>query len=569
MTTARDRAKAKMNVPTPPRLLWLVLLLLFSSAQWILGGNHLNRPFLEEIPASQSGLRWVHDNAMSEDRHLPETTGPGCAFLDYNNDGWMDIYLVNSGACDFYRPAQLPSNALYRNNRDGTFTDVTATAGVSGGNFGMGAAVGDYDNDGDPDIYVSGYGKALLYRNQGNGTFQDVTAAAGVAAAGWTTSAVWFDFDNDTDLDLFVCTYVEYGLNNPVSCGLGPSGKTHYCPPSVFPPTASLLFRNDGDGGFTEVGKGTAIARVLGKALGVVATDVNNDRLMDLFVANDMVQDFLFVNRGENRWDEVGLVAEVGFSSAGKPRSGMGVDAADFNGDGWQDLFVANLDQEISALYQNYKDETFRDVAQIHGVAQDTFQLSGWGLKFLDVDNNGTIDLFLAHGHPDDMIHLYSNRVTYEMPLLFFSNDGTRLHNVSSESGPVFDKMFPARGLAVGDYQNDGRVDILIANNGQQAVLLQNNGAEGNHWLGLKLEGRSCNRDAVGARIRWSIDGESHSVVKNNGGSYLASHDPRVLIGLGSSEKIEWPAPSIRVDRLEALATDRYLTIVEGEGMER
>ena len=560
-----------MRMPTPPRLLSVVLLLLFSSAQWIPGSNQLNRPLFEEIPASQSGLRWVHDNARSEDRHLPETTGPGCAFLDYNNDGWMDIYLVNYGTSDFYRPAQPPSNALYRNNREGTFTDVTAQAGVSGGNFGMGVAVGDYDNDGDPDIYVSAYGKALLYRNRGDGTFQDVTAVAGVAAPGWTTSAVWFDFDNDTYLDLFVCSYVEYGLDNPMACGLNPLGKIHYCPPSVFRPTPSLLFRNNGDGGFTEVGQGTAITRVLGKALGVVATDVNNDRLMDLFVANDMVQDFLFINRGENRWDEVGLLAEVAFSSAGKPQSGMGVDAADFNGDGWQDLFVANLDQEMSALYQNYQDETFRDVAQTHGVAQATFQLSGWGLKFLDFDNSGTIDLILAHGHPDDMIRSYSNQVTYKMPLLFFRNDGTRLHNVSSESGPLFDKMLPARGLAVGDYQNDGRVDILIANNGQQAMLLQNNGGEGNHWLGLKLEGRSCNRDAVGARIRWSIDGKAHSLIKNNGASYLASHDPRVVIGLGSSEKIdwleiEWPAPSRQVDRLEAPAIDRYLTIVEGQG---
>ena len=561
-----------MRMPTPPRLPSVVLLLLFSSAQWIPGSHHLNRPLFEEIPASQSGLRWVHENAMSKDRHLPETTGPGCAFLDYNNDGWMDIYLVNYGACDFYHPARPPSNALYRNNRDGTFTDVTAEAGVSGGNFGMGAAVGDYDNDGDPDIYVSAYGKAILYRNQGDGTFQDVTAAAGVAAPGWTTSAVWFDFDNDADLDLFVCSYVEYGLDNPVSCGLNASGKTHYCPPNVFRPTSSLLFRNNGDGSFTEVSQGTAIGRVFGNALGVVATDVNNDRLMDLFVANDMVQDFLFINRGENRWDEVGLLAEVAFSSAGKPQSGMGVDAADFNGDGWQDLFVANLDQEMSGLYQNYQDGTFRDVSQAHGVAQATFQLSGWGLKLLDFDNSGTIDLFMAHGHPDDMIDLYSNRVTYKMPLLLFSNDGNRLQNVSSESGPVFDKQFPARGLAVGDYQNDGQVDILIANNGQQAILLQNNGAEGNHWLGLKLEGRSCNRDAVGARIRWSIDGKSHSLIKNNGGSYLASHDPRVVIGLGKAEgvdwlEIAWPAPSRQVDRFETPEIDRYLTIVEGDGV--
>ena len=560
-------------MPTRRRLLSVVLLVSLSSPRGIQGGNRLDRPFFEEIPGSQSGLGWVHDNAMSEDRYLPETFGPGCAFLDYDNDGWMDIYLVNYGICDFYRPAQLPGNALYRNNRDGTFTDVTLQAGVSGGNFGMGAAVGDYDNDGDPDIYVSAYGKAILYRNQGNDTFQDVTATAGVAAPGWTTSAVWFDFDNDTDLDLFVCSYVEYGLDNPIFCGDNLLGKSYYCPPRVFRPTPSLLFRNNGDGSFTEVSQGTAIARVLGKALGVVATDVNNDRLMDLFVANDLVRDSLFINRGDNRWDEIALLAEVAVSAAGKPQAGMGVDAADFNGDGWMDLFVANIDQEKSALYQNFKDETFRNVAQTHGIAQATFRLSGWGLKFLDFDNSGTIDLFLAHGHPDDMIEVYSNQVTYKMPLLFYKNDGSRLHNVSSESGPVFAKMFPARGLAVGDYQNDGRVDILVANNGQQAVLLQNNGAEGNHWLGLKLEGRSCNRDAVGARIRWSIDGKARALIKNNGASYLASHDPRVVIGLGKAEgidwvEIEWPAPSQRVDRFQAPAIDRYLTIVEGEGIQ-
>src|SRR3989442_1343760 len=310
-------------------------------------------PIFEEIPPSTSGVTWVHDNAISPERYLPETMGPGVAFLDYDNDGWMDIYLVNSGASDFFTPKTPLKNALYHNNHDGTFADVTDKAGVAGGSFGMGVAVGDYNNDGYPDIFVTSYGKCILYRNNGNGTFTDVTEKAGLAAPGWTTSAVWFDYDNDGLLDLFVCSFVQYGLNKHIFCGDNKLGRHYYCIPRVFNPSSSLLFHNNGDGTFTETGKGTDIERALGKALGVVATDINNDGLMDLFVANDTVQNFLFINRGKGKWEEAGLASEVGFSANGQPRSGMGGDSADFDGDRWQDLFVANVDQEMFALYKN------------------------------------------------------------------------------------------------------------------------------------------------------------------------------------------------------------------------
>ena len=529
-------------------------------------------PLFEEVPASATGIAWTHENAMSANRYLPETMGPGVAFLDYDNDGWTDIFLVNSGASDFYSPAAPLKNALYRNNRDGTFTDVTEKAGVAGGReFGMGCAVADYDNDGHPDILVTAYGRCTLYRNNGNGTFTDVTEKAGLGAPGWTTSAVWFDYDNDGKLDLFLCSFVQFSAKSDVFCGDNKLGKRFYCIPRVFKPTPSLLFHNNGDGTFKEVSGGTDIQRAMGKALGVVATDINNDGLMDLFVANDTVQNFLFANRGKGKWEEIGLAAEVGFSANGTPRSGMGVDATDINGDGRQDLFVANVDQEMFSLYRNDGNEFFSDVAAFHGVAQATRLLSGWGLKFFDYDNDGHVDLFLANGHPDDMIESYSQQVRYKEPLVVFHNDGKKLANVSRDAGPVFQKSFPARGLAVGDYNNDGRLDVLIGNNGEAPVLLKNNAGESHHWLGLKLQGTTCNRDAVGAQITWSYGDVVRSRYKSNGGSYLSSHDMRDVLGIGSAAKInyveiKWPQPSGRVERFTDLPVDRYVTVVEGKG---
>jgi enediyne biosynthesis protein E4 len=523
----------------------------------------------EEISPSASGITWVHENAMSDERYLPETLGPGCAFFDYDNDGWMDLYLINSGPSEFYKPKKPLRNALYKNNRNGTFTDVTEKAGVgAGATFGMGVAVGDYNNDGYPDLFVTAYGRCILYHNNGDGTFTDVTEKAGLALPGWTTSAVWFDYDNDGRLDLFACSFVDY--TSKLSCGDNKLGRHYYCIPRVFKPTHSFLFHNNGDGTFTDVTKGTDIERAMGKALGVVATDVNNDGLMDLFVANDTVQNFLFMNRGKGKWEEIALAAEVGFSENGQARSGMGVDAADVNADGWEDLFVANVDQEMFSLYTNNKNESFSDSAHKHGVAQATRLLSGWGLKFFDYDNDGSVDLIQSNGHPDDMIEMYSQQVKYKEPLLLFRQEKGLLHNISADAGPAFSKPLAARGLTVGDYDNDGFPDVLVATNGGAPMLLRNQCNSGNHWLGVKLEGATCNRDAIGARITWSAGGVKRTKLKNNGGSYLSSHDPRELLGLGANKKIDWleikwPAPSGKVQRLTDLQVDRYVTIVEGQ----
>src|ERR1035437_7081796 len=293
-----------------------------------LPGPEQSSPAFEEIPASVSGISWIHVNGRSPMAHLPETVGAGCAFLDYDNDGWMDIYLVNSGRCDFYEPAQPLRNALYHNNRDGTFTDVTQKAGVPGDAYGMGVAVGDYDGDGSPDLHSTHYPHSILYHNNGDGTFTDVTAKAGVAAPGWASSAVWFHYDNDGRLDLFVARFADFSkeLNKP--CGIHEDGLRHYCIPKAYSPMACWLFHNNGDGTFTDVSKESGIASHLGKAWGVVATDINNDGLMDLFVSNDTVPNFLYVNHGNGKFEEIGEIAGIAYSADGVARSGMGVDSA-------------------------------------------------------------------------------------------------------------------------------------------------------------------------------------------------------------------------------------------------
>ena len=538
--------------------------------RYALGAEASRYPF-EDVPVEKSGIRWVHSNAKSAEKYLPETTGAGCAFIDYDNDGWMDIYLVNSGKCDFFAPEVPLRNALYRNNRDGTFTDVTEKAGVGGGGFGQGVAVGDYDGDGFPDLYVTQYGRSILYHNNGDGTFTDVTEKAGLAAPGWGSSAVWFDYDNDGRLDLFVGRFVDFSRALNKACGVEEDGHRHYCIPQMYAPTPSWLFHNNGDGTFRDVSKESGIASKLGKVWGVVASDVNNDGLMDLWVSNDTLADFLFVNRGKGKFEEAGTPAGVAYSDGGRPRSGMGLDSADFNEDGWMDLFVANIDREMFAIYQNNHDLTFDDMALRTGIGKATKFMSGWGLKFFDYDNDGNMDLFLANGNPDDLINSLHSEVTYEEPLMLFRNTGKGFQDVSAASGPVFQRRLCSRGLAIGDFNNDGAVDVLISVNNSRPVLLKNSATVGNHWLGLRLVGKKANPDAIGARITYQAGDLKRGRMIVGGGSYLSSHDPRVVLGIGQREKldwveIQWPLPSGKVERFTDLPVDRYVTIVEGEG---
>lgn len=527
------------------------------------------------VPASVSGITWTHSSGKSAERYLPETDGAGCAFFDYDNDGWMDIYVVNSGRCDFFTPPHPLRNALYHNNRDGTFTDVTEKAGVAGGGFGMGAAVGDYNRDGFPDLYLTQYGRSILYRNNGDGTFTDVTEQAGVAAPGWASSAVWFDYDNDGNLDLFVCRFGDFDKFKHQHCTApdlpGIRGSTEYCNPRVYKPMPSWLFHNNGDGTFTDVSQKLGITDNPGRAWGVVATDVNNDGWMDLFVANDQLANFLYANRAGKHFDEIGFTAGVAYGEGGAIRSGMGVDSADVGQAGWMDLFVTNMNHELDAFYHNKHDETFEDVAGPSGIATATAMRSGWGLKFFDYDNDGNLDLLIANGHPDDLIDVIYPSVTYREPPLLFHNSGTELINVSQESGPIFAAKMASRGLALGDFNNDGAVDVLISNNNEAPVLLRNQAGTQNNWLGVNLVGTKANIDAVGARITYQAGDLKRSRMKVGGGSYLSSHDPRIVLGIGKRPKIDWmevkwPGPSSATERFTDLPVNRYITIVEGKG---
>jgi hypothetical protein len=518
-------------------------------------------PYLfEEVPTSTSGITWLHSSGKSADRYLPETNGAGCGFLDYDNDGWMDIYLVNAGKCDFFTPNPPLRNALYHNNRDGTFTDVTVKAGVMGGGYGQGVAVGDYDGDGFPDLYVTQYGSNILYRNNGDGTFTDVTQKAGVAAPGWSSSAVWFDYDNDGRLDLFVCRFVDFDKSKSRHCSTG--GAPGYCVPRIYEPSASWLFHNNGDGTFTDVSKETGIAKHLGKSWGVVATDINNDGRMDLFVSNDTMPNFLYVNRGGGKFEEIGEQAGVAYSDMGRARSGMGVDSLDLNQDGWLDLFVNNITGERFALYQNNQDETFDDHSGPAGIGLATQPLSGWGVKFFDYDNDGDMDVLLANGDPGDL-----NEAHMQLPMLF-RGTSYGFQNISDKGGPFFNGRLHARGLAVGDFNNDGGVDVLVSVIDSRPVLLRNNVGSQNHWLGIKLIGKKANIDAVGARVTYQAADLKRSRMKVGGGSFMSSHDPRMVLGIGKRTKfdwveIKWPEPSGLVQRFTDLPLDRYVTIRE------
>ena len=515
----------------------------------------------------KSGITWTHNNAKSDARHAPEAVGAGCAFIDYDNDGWLDIVFINSGSSDFFTPTKPLSNALYRNNHDGTFTDVTIKAGLSGGSFGMGVTAADYDGDGFQDLYVTSYGRNTLFKNTGKGTFVDVTEKSGVGAPGWSTCAVWFDFDNDGKLDLFVASFVYYDSSLNVLCA-DDQNRRYYCIPRHYKPRPSRLFRNNGDGTFSDVSAATGIAGFPGKSFGAVATDVNNDGWLDLFVANDTMPNFLFINQGGKKFEEVGLAAGVAFSQAGRARSGMGVDAADYDGDGWQDLFVSNIDYEFFSLYHNEKDVTFTDDPR--EIASVTQLLSGWGLRFFDYDDDGDPDLLLVNGHPDDFVEMHNARVKYKEPLVLLMNTSGEFKNVSQNSGAIFSRDFSGRGMATGDFDNDGDLDVLVSNNGEGPLLLRNDGGNKNNWLGLSLLGTKSNPAAVGAVITWQAGTLKRSRLKTGGGSYLSSHDPREILGIGSATKVDsveirWP--SGKIDRLTNLPLNTYVKVVEGTGL--
>lgn len=429
----------------------------------------------------------------------------------------------------------------------------------------MGVAAADYDGDGWIDLFVSGVGSSILYRNNGDGTFTEITEKAGLRLDGWSTSAAWLDYDNDGHLDVYVCGFVTWTPELNVHCGN--QGLRGYCLPSVFQGGSSRLYRNNGDGTFSDVSQQAGIANPGGKGLGVVAADINNDGWIDIFQANDTVENYLYLNRGDGTFEEIGLHAGVAYSAHGMQRSGMGVEAQDFNDDGWVDLFVDNIDGEFYSVYRNLGDNTFEDdgIASVEMATASRF-MSGWGVRFADLDNDGDHDLIVVNGHPDDLVNRYQSLVTYLQRPLLFENINGSFRNVSAEAGPPFEKLYAARGLALGDFDNDGDSDVLICNNGQAPVLLRNETGNRMHWVGLQLRGRKSNPHGIGARIVYQVEGQRRIHYVAGGGSYLSSHDHRVILGFAGQRstgeiRIEWPTGGVQT--LESLPMHRYHQVVE------
>jgi hypothetical protein len=502
----------------------------------------------------KSGVNFRYQGSHTSKKYLIETMGAGVALFDYDNDGRLDIFLVNGTPLDDPTPlGTIPKksgatywNRLYHQKADGTFEDVTQKAGLQGEGYGMGVAVGDYDNDGYEDLYVTGFGGNHLYHNNGNGTFTDATAKAGVGGTGWSTSAAWVDLDGDGYLDLVVLRYLDWDFAD-VWCGEHREGYRAYCHPENFKAVPPLVYHNNGDGTFTEVAAKLGLAKPA-KGLGVAFEDYDKDGHLDLFFANDSMLEYLYHNKGDGTFEEVGLTAAVAADADGRTYAGMGVDFADYRNTGWPSLLVTDLANQRYSLYENNRDGSFNYVSQETGIGKMTLLHSGWGVRFFDYDNDGWKDLMIAQGHDLDTIELTAPTLRYREHLLLAHNDhGKGFTDVSSESGQVFQKNWVGRGLAIGDLDNDGRLDAVVTTNDGPAYVLHNEIPTNNHWLLLELVGHKTNRDAIGAQIKIVTgDGPQYAMV-TTAGSYLSSGDKRVHFGLGkqtqvSTIEIRWPS---------------------------
>jgi enediyne biosynthesis protein E4 len=521
----------------------------------------------------QSGITFKQDSTQTDEKYYLETMGTGVGWIDYDQDGLMDIFFVQSAATDIYKPAQPLRSALYHNNGDGTFTDVTEKAGLAGeGHYGQGVTVGDFDNDGYPDLYVTGYGRAILYHNNGNGTFIDVTSKAGVAdEAGWSTSAGWFDYDKDGWLDLVVTNYIEWSPKNNVWCGEHRPGYRSYCHPGNYKGQRIKLYHNNHNGTFTDVSDASGVGKPEAKGMGVVLADFNNDGWPDIAVANDSWPNFLFINKHDGTFEDDSLVSGIAASEDGRYEAGMGIDAADVDGDGWQDIYITHLDFELNRLYHNNQDGTFTDATFSSEIGNKALLLSGVSMKFLDYDNDGWTDILQLNGAMLDNIQLYHSEVTYPEPLLMFRNSGKGMFKKVSESlGPDFVRPIVGRGIATADYDNDGDIDIVTNNRGDFPSLLRNDGGNANHWLSLLLIGTKSNRDGIGASLKLTSDGITQFEQSKGGMGYMSASDPRIHFGLGKRNKIQslqitWP--SGQVDKLTNVPVDQIIAVKEGAGI--
>jgi hypothetical protein len=519
-----------------------------------------------------AGIHFRHNSGAFGKKYLPETLGSGAAFLDFDNDGWQDIFLVNSKNWPGHAgPVSLP--ALYHNNRNGTFTDVTKQAGLGVDMYGLGVAAADYDNDGLVDLYVTALGANHLFRNLGNGRFEDVTAKAGVGDPGFSTSAMWFDYDKDGKLDLFVANYVEWSVDADRFCSL--DGKTKsYCTPESYKGQSSRLYHNKGDGSFEDVTKKAGVYDPTSKSLGVALLDFDGDGWPDFFVANDTQPNKLYRNKHDGTFTDVGTTAGVAFNDAGVARAGMGVDAGDYDGSGRPSLVIGNFSNEMIALYTNEGNGLFVDEAPGSTIGKASLLTLSFACFFFDVDLDGLLDIFAADGHVADDINRAQQKVTYaEPPHLFHNLGGKRFEEWTDRAGDALRQPVVARGAAYGDFDNDGDLDLLIMTNNGPARLLRNDGGNANHMLRVKTVGTTSNRDGIGARITIAMEnGQKRWALVKTGSSYCSQSELPVTFGLGGASKvasIEVAWPSGRVDRIAGAAAGQTLTIQEGKGIVR
>jgi hypothetical protein len=522
--------------------------------------------------ASTLGIDFQYISSHTSKKYLIETMGAGVALFDYDNDGRLDIFLVNgTQLADPTPKGTIPQktvpqdwNRLYHQKTDGSFEDVTERAGLQGVGYGMGVAVGDYDNDGYEDLFVTAYGGNKLYHNNGNGTFTDVTDEAGVAGSGWSTSAAWVDLDNDGRLDLIVLRYVQWDFDD-IWCGERKAGYRSYCHPDYFKPITPLVYHNDGDGHFTEISQRIGICKP-GKGLGLALADYNRDGHIDIFVANDSMFAFLYHNKGDGTFEEVGLTAGVAVNGDGNTYAGMGVDFADYNNDGLPDLIVTDLSNEMYALYQNNGDGSFTYTSFSSGLGLVSKPYSGWGVRFMDYDNDGWKDLLIAQGHDIDTIQLQFPNLRYREPMLLVRNTGQSFVDVSADSGSVFHEPWVGRGMAIGDIDNDGRLDAVVTTNDGRVHVLHNETPTQNHWLILKLVGHISNRDAIGAVVKLITAKGSQFATVTTASSYLSASDKRVHFGLAQEKvadtiEIRWPSGITQI--LKNVRADRILQVDE------
>ena len=518
-----------------------------------------------------AGLTFRHNNGAYGGTFLPETLGSGCAFIDYDADGWQDILLVNGMDWPGHR-RQRSTLALYHNNRNGTFTDVTKAAGLDVELYGMGVAVGDYDNDGFPDLFITCVGQSRLFHNTGKGTFIDVTRTAGLSGrSAFSTSAMWVDIDRDGHLDLFVCNYVRWSQERDVFCSLDGRQKS-YCTPEAYRGDTSWLFRNRGNGTFEDITATCGIFDSGSKALGVALLDDDGDGWPDLFVANDTEPNKLYRNQRNGKFKDVGLAAGVALSEAGKARAGMGVDAADFDNSGRTSVAVTNFEGEMLGLYRADQPGHFRDVATRAGVGLPSKNRLGFGCVFADLDLDGDQDLVVVNGHIDDTVRNIPGNVGYAQPPHLFLNDRGMFRDVAAQAGGGFELPRVGRGLAVGDFDNDGDLDLLMTTNNGAAVLFRNDRTSSNRSLRFTLRGVVSNRDAIGATVRVMHGGITQTRMVRSGSSYLSQSELPVTFGVGTRDVVErvvvtWP--NGRVEEFTNVATGKAYVVTEGKGLSR